>query len=117
MSGGGSKPGQRRGGRKPGTPNRMSRDLRETFIATFHALQQVKGANLTDWAKLNPEKFYPLAARLVPQQHVGDPDNPIRMDLSGQINLYIPDNGRARPPAQSPPQPRIRLRIPGKVTT
>ncbi len=107
MAGGsGSRPGERRGGRQKGTRNKISRDLKATFIATFEELQKIPGANLTDWAKLNPDKFYPLAARLIPQQHIGDPDNPIQMQVGGQITLYIPDNGRAKPDSATPPAAR-----------
>lgn len=42
-----------------------------------------------------------VAAKLKPRKYgervMGDPDNPIRVDHSGQVNLYIPDNNRAKP--------------------
>jgi hypothetical protein len=104
MAGGGRKPGVRYGGRAKGTKNKLSRDIKETFIKAFHDLQLIKGVNLTDWAKANPELFYPLAARLIPKELAGDPDNPIRVDLSGQVNLYMPDNGRAKPDNQPVPK-------------
>lgn len=41
-----------------------------------------------------------VAAKLKPRKYgervMGDPDNPIRVDHSGQVTLYMPDNGRAK---------------------
>jgi hypothetical protein len=41
-----------------------------------------------------------VAAKLKPRKYgervMGDPDNPIRVDHSGQVNLYIPDNNRTK---------------------
>jgi len=42
-----------------------------------------------------------VAAKLKPRKYgervMGDADNPIRVDHSGQVNLYIPDNNRTKP--------------------
>ena len=39
MPGGGSKPGQRRGGRKKGVPNKVTTVARQAFLATFGRLE------------------------------------------------------------------------------
>ncbi len=55
-------------GRKPGTPNKATRTVRETFEAVFVSLQSSDRANLLVWAEENPTDFYRLSARLIPLQ-------------------------------------------------
>lgn len=62
----GSKPGERRGGRKKGTPNKLTASVKEAFEIAFNELQQERGVRLTDWARKNTTEFYKLAARLIP---------------------------------------------------
>lgn len=64
----GAKPGERRGGRQKGTPNSLTRTVKEQFEDTFRVLQEHKGAKLDDWAKDNPTEFYKLASKLIPAQ-------------------------------------------------
>jgi hypothetical protein len=47
----GSKPGERRGGRKKGTPNKVTTAAREAFLATFHSL----APELEGWIKQTAE--------------------------------------------------------------
>lgn len=57
MAGGGSKPGERRGGRKPGTPNKVTADVR--------ALAQEYGAKaIAALAKIMDSEEQPAAARV-----------------------------------------------------
>lgn len=65
------KKGEKRtkGGRKAGTPNKLTKTVREAFEATFNEMQQGKGPEtLANWAKENPTEFYKLAAKLIPQE-------------------------------------------------
>jgi len=65
----GSKPGERRGGRKKGTANKLTKSARDAFA---HAFEGMGGAEeLTEWAKVNKSEFYKLYARLIPVEHVG----------------------------------------------
>lgn len=66
-------------GKKPGTPNRFTRSVREAFEAAFNHLQDLDGVKLEDWAQENPEEFYKLAARLIPAQ----------MEHSGAFSLQV----------------------------
>ena len=104
----GSRPGEHRGGRKKGTPNRLGSTLRLAFEQTFLALQKVKRRKLrdgslsapvalTDWATANPGEYYKLAARLIPQEMSGPGGGPIPLGVSGSVMMYVPDNGRAVP--------------------
>lgn len=81
--------------RPKGSKNKVTRDLKTVFLDSFNDLQKDRYTNLTAWAKKNPEKFYPLAARLIPVEHTGNADNPIQHNHT--VTMYLPDNGRTRP--------------------
>jgi hypothetical protein len=66
MPGGGSKPGERRGGRKHGTPNKLSGDVRAMIVA---ALDEVGGpAYLVEQARSNPTAFLTQLGKVLPLQ-------------------------------------------------
>ena len=61
---GGSKPGERRGGRQKGTPNKITRTLKESILG---ALEAEGGVNyLRSVAKENPTVFCALLAKVLP---------------------------------------------------
>ena len=61
--------GKRQGsGRKAGTPNKLTRTVKEAFETAFHTMQEQPGVALGDWGKANPTEFYKLAARLMPTE-------------------------------------------------
>lgn len=66
----GSKPGEHRGGRKKGTPNKVTQSARAAFQLAFDKAGGAKA--MTVWAKANPTEFYKLYARLIPVEHVGE---------------------------------------------
>lgn len=51
-------------GRPKGTPNKISKTMKEAFKEAFEQLGGVP--KLVEWAERNPDKFYPLVARLLP---------------------------------------------------
>jgi hypothetical protein len=66
VSGGGSKPGERRGGRQKGTPNKLSGDIKAMILA---ALDKAGGAEyLYRQALDNPNAFLSLVGRVLPMQ-------------------------------------------------
>ena len=66
MSGGGSKPGERRGGRKAGTPNKLTRSIKEAIEVAF---DQVGGAKyLARMAEEQPTAFLTLLGKAMPTQ-------------------------------------------------
>ena len=67
-------------GRKPGTPNKATRTVRETFEAVFVSLQSSDKASLRVWAEANPSDFYKLSTKLMPVQVRAEIDH--RADLS-----------------------------------
>ncbi len=54
------------GGRAKGTPNKLSKSVRDTVLAVFNELQDDPEANLHEWGKNNPTAFYQIAAKLIP---------------------------------------------------
>jgi hypothetical protein len=58
--------GMKTGGRKAGTPNKITQSVRERFVEAFDKLQSDEDVNLVAWAKNNPDDFYKLASKLIP---------------------------------------------------
>lgn len=56
--------GVKTGGRKKGTPNKLTASAREAFAAAFRGLGGSDG--LMRWAEENQTEFYKLYARLIP---------------------------------------------------
>jgi hypothetical protein len=54
----------KRGGRKPGSKNKVSRTVKENVIACFDAIGGISA--MTEWAKANPTEFFRLYGRLLP---------------------------------------------------
>lgn len=65
----------------------------ETVFNTEHVQRSRLRFDARRWylSKLAPKKY---GDRLT---HEGDPNNPLRVDHSGQVTLYMPDNGRTKP--------------------
>ncbi len=70
------------GGRQPGTPNRITADLRAMIL---EALDRVGGQDyFVQQATTNPKAFMSLLARLIPTQVTGKDDGPLFPELSTQ---------------------------------
>ena len=80
MAGKGSKPGERRGGRAKGTPNKLTRDLK---LAIENAFADVGGEKyLAKVAKKQPAVFAQLLGKLLPMQITGKDGGPIESKTS-----------------------------------
>ena len=57
-------------GRPKGSPNKLTRTVRQAFEEVFEQLQEDPDEPhaLRPWAKKNPDKFYLLAQKLIPTQ-------------------------------------------------
>lgn len=65
------KKGERTTGRQPGTPNKITRTVRETVLAAFQELQEDPKTKITEWAKREPTEFYKIASKLIPTEVTG----------------------------------------------
>lgn len=55
-------------GRKKGTPNKLTKTVKEAFENAFNAMQEQPGVKLEEWGKENPTEFYKLASKLIPSE-------------------------------------------------
>jgi hypothetical protein len=55
-------------GREAGTPNKLTKTVKETVLAAFNDLQSDPKANIMTWAKDNPTDFYKIASKLIPTE-------------------------------------------------
>lgn len=62
-------------GRPKGARNKITKTVRDAFREAFDKVNQGASA-LAVWGKENPDKFYMLAAKLIPQQVEGTDDGP-----------------------------------------
>lgn len=81
MPGGGSKPGERRGGRQKGVPNQLTTDVKAMILA---ALDAAGGADyLLTQAHANPSAFMVLVGKVLPLQLSGANGGPVEMIVTG----------------------------------
>jgi hypothetical protein len=67
MAGKGSAPGERRGGRKKGTPNKSTASVKAALLECFEGWGGV--ASLLKWAKKNPTEFVKAWVKMLPAEH------------------------------------------------
>jgi len=60
-----------KGGRPPGTPNRLTSTVRETVLNVFQKIQEDPKHNLEAFSKKHPRDFYQIAAKLIPTEITG----------------------------------------------
>ena len=58
------------GGRKAGTPNKITTSIKEAFKQAFDEMGGVEA--LVNWGKANDTEFYKLASKLIPQDIKAD---------------------------------------------
>lgn len=62
--------GIKTGGRKAGTPNKFSGNVKDAIWETFNRLGGVE--DMLRWAGENRTEFYKIMARLIPVEHTGE---------------------------------------------
>lgn len=67
------------GGRKAGTPNKLTKTVKDEFEHVFNELQKDPKANLLSWGKENATEFYKLAKALIPTD--------VNAKLSGAVKV------------------------------
>lgn len=78
--------GRKTGGRKKGTPNKLTVAAREAMQLAFDGVGGVDG--LIQWAKENSTEFYKIYARLIPLEveHGGNPNgDAIKVDVTWHV--------------------------------
>lgn len=78
----GSKKGERRGGRKKGTPNKLSIELRQEILDTLKAAGGKQ--YLLRLARNQPELFVPLLGKCIPREIKAEITDTIMVKLDGQ---------------------------------
>ena len=71
----GSKPGERRGGRAKGTPNKFNADLKAMILGALDKKGGIK--YLVEQAGENPVAFLGLVGKVLPMTVQGDPNAPL----------------------------------------
>lgn len=85
--------------RPKGSPNKYSAELKQAFLKAFHFAQLDDRSKLDNWAAANPDKFYPLIARLLPTEIEMDiTKTTFNINISGYEQPMIEQNGRAELP-------------------
>lgn len=59
---------EKSGGKVKGTPNKLTKTVKETILGAFNDLQEDPRANIFSWAKENPTEFYKIASKLIPTE-------------------------------------------------
>jgi hypothetical protein len=80
------KPRPPNAGRKKGVPNKITRTVREAWVEAFELVNE--RIPLHEWGAANPEKFYPLATKLIPID-VTSGDKPI---APSAVNIVLIDS-------------------------
>jgi hypothetical protein len=82
----GSAPGERRGGRQKGTPNKTTALLKDAILLAAQKAGGDTETGLVDYltvqASQNPGPFMSLLGKVLPMQLAGDPDAPISISVS-----------------------------------
>ena len=79
MSRGGSRPGERRGGRQKGTPNKTTAALKDAILNAF---SEVGGESyLVAVAREDPKTFCALLAKVLPLQVTGGEGGPLVVEI------------------------------------
>lgn len=80
------------GGRVKGTPNKITKTVREAFLYAFNELQKDPKKNLVTWGKRSPNAFYMLASKLIPVELKAEVNATIiEVPI---INIIEPTNGQ-----------------------
>jgi len=93
------KPGDKKtGGRKKGTPNKLTRTVKETFLQAFNELQEDPKVNLVSWGKRSPNAFYQVASKLIPLEIKGELKTKVIEQITG---FKTKDGNRDKPKSEA----------------
>lgn len=58
--------GHKLSGSRKGKPNKVTKDVKDTFLEVFNKLQENDKVKLEKWGEENPTDFYKLCSKLIP---------------------------------------------------
>jgi hypothetical protein len=98
--------GKKTGGRRKGSPNKTTADVKAALVAAFDQLGGVPA--LVRFAKKRPAEFYKLWAKLLPSEVKATVDGTVRLELVEEILDGVPapddsQDGEAPPEASGVP--------------
>lgn len=70
------------GGRKKGTPNRVTTSMRQAWLDAFERLGGVE--SLVAWGQSNPDDFYKAVTKLIPTEIVGNAAEPLVVQFTNE---------------------------------
>lgn len=76
--------GRKTGGRKAGTPNKVTAEVKDAILKAFDNAGGV--SYLEGVAKENPAVFCQLLGKVLPLQVSGDPESPVRLIVQTGID-------------------------------
>lgn len=92
----GSAPGERRGGRVKGTPNKITAKLKDMILTALdEAHPEGSVGYLKEQAQENPTAFLTLVGKVLPMTVASDPDEPLRMITRIELVGVRPDDDSA----------------------
>lgn len=71
--------GIKTGGRKKGTPNKITRDIREAVLQSFETVGGA--AYLAEQARTNPTAYLTLVGKVLPLQVTGESGGPVKVTV------------------------------------
>lgn len=71
-------------GRPKGTPNKLTKSVKETVLAVFNEMQKDDDNNLKKFAQKFPRDFYAIAAKLIPTEITGTVKNVIKVKITDE---------------------------------
>lgn len=75
-------------GRPKGSKNLVGKSVRESILIVFRGLGGEEA--MQAWAKENPNVYYQIYARLIPQEHSGPEGGPIPIAVHDHFNSGPP---------------------------
>ena len=81
--------GQKTGGRKKGTPNRVTADLKGAILESLTYAGGVE--YLVQQARDNPSSYMTLIGKVLPLTVVGDPLNPLKSAITVKFTGAVSD--------------------------
>lgn len=74
----------KKGGRKKGVQNKVTRTVKDTVLKVFNDIQSDPKVKLSAFAKRYPRDFYAIASRLIPTELTGNINNKVTISVTAK---------------------------------